>query len=145
MRCQSQPAAAMVARPMAPVATLDTSGRVGCGLTSWSYVSASSDFAGRGRLRLSGTGTHRETKANDSEAQSGHVSASCTSSQSRQTRATRRFMIASVPGVRCQVAAERFYVFSKWSRRLDLNQRPADYESISSDFSCHPLKLAERQ
>ena len=61
IRCQTQPAAVMAARLRAPFATLDASERAGCGLTSWSYVSASSDLAGRDRFRRSGTGTHRET------------------------------------------------------------------------------------
>jgi hypothetical protein len=98
IRCQSQPAAVMVARPIAIFANFEVSDRVGGtkGPASRWYVSARSEPVGLGRIRRSGTGTHREMYVNESEAHIGQVCASWTSSQSRQTRATRSCTMTSV-------------------------------------------------
>jgi len=73
------------------------------------YTSARS-FAGaaRGRVRRSGAGTHRVIEANISDAQIGHCSASCTSSQSRQRRAFRS-CISSVYSTNSDGAPENPY------------------------------------
>ena len=94
LRPQNNPRMPTAVNPSAALfSSRPVCGRVDCSVVRRLYVSTSGEFVGRGRVRRSGAGIHRVMYVNVSEAQIGHWSALCNSSQSWQSRAVRSCIV----------------------------------------------------